>query len=354
MSKFSERSFGTDPSQAPAGTGGGGGNTTVDWDVYNKHISDAVQDATGCGEKSPVPVVGIISGIVDCGMREYEAVTEEYQKKDPSESKANGFRKKMVENGKGELSTVDGTEMITYTPTKAREVLYFVDFPSITVDKGQFFADSNPAPYRVMIGGVFGGQPARPVKVTGYPKDNHWYCGDGSYHVKLAKAAGIPVKDGFRQDQLLELIGKPLSFNVEVFINAKGYLQEKVSTPNRLMAGIPVPEYNDDLLFYVGFYDKDNDAQSLKFLPKVVKAYMKQASNYEGSVLEGQLTELEGGDKKQAEDSSQASTATQNTSTNTTAPNKPVVNNEPEIDFDTDIPFAPIGLMYNNSLIHVM
>ena len=28
--------------------------------------------------------------------------------------------------------------------------------------------------------------------------------------------------------------------------------------------------------------------------------------------------------------------------------------NEPPMDFDDDIPFAPIGLMYNNNLIHVI
>ena len=26
--------------------------------------------------------------------------------------------------------------------------------------------------------------------------------------------------------------------------------------------------------------------------------------------------------------------------------------NEPPMDFDSDIPFAPVGLMYNNALIH--
>lgn len=336
MSKFSNRSFGTDPSQPEAGQGGG--NTTVDWEALNNHISETVQDATGCGEKSPVPIVGIISGIVDCGVREYEAVTEEYQKKDPNEKKANDFRKKMVESGKGELSTLDdGTEMITYTPTKAREVLYFVDFPSITVDKGQFFGDSNPAPYRVMIGGVFNKLPARPVKVTGYPKDGNWYCGDGSYHVKLAKATGISVKDGFRQDQLLELIGKPLSFNIEVFINDRGFLQEKVNTPNRLMAGIPVPEYDEDLLFYVGFYDEDNDDQSLKFLSNVVKNYIKDASNYEGSVIEKQLVALDGDEK----DNTQGTTEVKpkNTPAKEKVAPKKIETPEPSTDFDDSIPF---------------
>jgi len=333
MSKFSERSFGADASQGAAGSGNSG-NTTVDWDAYNSHISDTVQDVTGCGEKSPVPIVGIISGIVDCGMREYEPVTEEYQKKDPTEKKANGFRQKMVERGKGVLSTLDdGTEMITYTPTKAREVLYFVDFPSITVDKGQFFGDSNPAPYRVMVGGEFKGVPSRPVKVTGYPKDNHWYCGDGSYHVKLAKASGINVKEGFRQDQLLELIGKPLSFNIEVYISDKGFLQEKVNTPNRLMAGISVPVYDEDLLFYVGFYDEDNDPQSLKFLKKSVKEYIKGASNYEGSSIEKQLLGL--GDDVSQKPSVIGTTS----STEKVSPSKPSVSKEPSIDFDEEIPF---------------
>lgn len=348
MSKFSDRSFQTDTNQTS--TSGGGNNVTVDWDAYNKYIADTVQEATGCGEKNPVPISCVVSGIVDLGLREYPEVEEVYQSKNPADKKANEFRKKRVEAGTAELfEDEDGTEMIRYTPTNAREVAYFIDIPSVIVDKGQFFGESNPAPYRIMVGGVFKGAPARPVKVTGYPVNGTWMCGDGSYHVKLAKAAGINVKDGFRQDQILELIGKPMSFNLEVFINDKGFLQEKINTPNRLMAGIPVPEYDEDLLFYVGFHDKENDEQSLRFLNKAVKEYIKGAKNYEGSVIQEQLEALESSSEATESDSKTTSEEKQaNTKQEVKKPVKASPKETPEIDFEDDIPFAPIGLQYRN------
>lgn len=293
MSKFSDRAFGG----SGEGRGSTGGGTTVDWKEYNNHIANAVKDAVGIEEGSPEVVIGYISGVVDLGIHQDPEVEEQYQQVGADNEKSNAFRKKLVEAGTGELFIQEHegreVEMIRYTPKPAREVVYFIDFPEIVVDKGQFFGDSNPAPYRIMWGGVFKGKPARPVKVTGYPKDGKWMCGNGSFHVKMAKAAGVNVKDGFAQDQILDLIGKPVAVSLEVYVNDQGFLQEKMSNPTKPARGVAIPEYDDSLLFYVGMYDAKNSDQDIKFLPKVLKEYIAEASNFEGSALQKQLDKLD-------------------------------------------------------------
>lgn len=281
-------------------SGGSGGNKSgdVDWPAYNQHIVTAVNEATGIEEGNPCPVIAYISGIVDVGVHQDPVQEEQYVQVGKDEEKGNARRKKIMEKGEGELfiAEADGqqVEMIRYTPKPSREVVYFVDIPSITVDKGQFFGDSNPAPYRLLWGSDFNKIPNRPVKVQGYKSNNKWMCGDGSFHNKMARAAGINTKDGFAQDDILQLIGKPIMVTLEVFINKDGFLKEKVSNPVKIFEGISIPEYDDSLLFYVGFFDAKNTEQDIKFLPTPVKRYMAMASNWDVSAVKKQLEAAEG------------------------------------------------------------
>lgn len=282
MSKFANKSFAPSTKSSTSESG----QSTVDWNEYNKHIAEKVQEVLGCDEGTPAAAIGIISGIVDYGKHQDDERVEPMNEGDANAKK---WRQDMVAKGKAE----DRDGMFHYQAPACQEVGIFVDFPSVTVDKGQFFGDSNPAPYRVLLGGVFKGEPAQKTKVQGYPnEDRIWVFGDKNRATKLAKSAKLTdLKKGFAQERLLELIGKAITFNVEVFVNDQGFLQEKVSNPSPVMAGVPVPEFDENLLFYVGM-NEDNEEQYLKYLIKPVKEYMMKASDFEDSKLKVQLEAL--------------------------------------------------------------
>ncbi len=327
--KFANKSFAPSAQQSGGGENSG---TQVDWEALNKHVSETVQEALGCEEGTPSAAVGILSGIVDYGLHQDP---ERVEPMDEGDAKTKEWKQRQVDSKK---ATVDENGMFHFQAPPRQEVGFFVDFPNIIVDKGQFFGESNPAPYRVLLGGVFNKEPAQKTKVEGYPNDNRvWVFGDKSRATKLAKAAKLKdLKDGFAQDRLLELIGTAITFNVEVFINSAGYLQEKVTNPSPVMNGVPIPEIDQDLLLYVGLKE-DNEVGQVKMLPKAAKDYIKSANDYEGSKLQKQLEELEkdnsekGGDQKPA--------APKQTPVEKKEPAPKAVPPQENIDFDDDIPF---------------
>lgn len=323
--KFSNKSFTPSAQQS---SGNGGNSVDVDWDGLNKHVSECVQEALGCEEGTPSAAVGIISGIVDYGQHQDP---ERVEPMDEGDDKTKQWKQKQFDNKK---ATVDEDGNFHYQAPPRQEVGFYVDFPNITVNKGQFFGESNPAPYRVLLGGVFKGEPAQKTKVEGYPNDDKvWVFGDKNRATKLAKAAKIKdLKKGFAQDRLLELIGQPVTFNVEVFVNDAGFLQEKITNPSPVMNGVPIPELSEDLLFYVSMND-DNDPDQVKMLTKAVKEYIKSASDYEGSKLQKML---------ESESQSTSETSSTQSNTNTKVEDKPSQNEtqnssapvEPTVDFD--------------------
>ena len=282
MNKFSAKQF------VPTVTNTSNTGSFVDWAVVNDYVAKTVQEAVHCEEGSPSSCVGIISGIVDYGCHQDE---ERVEPMDSGDQDVKDWRVRMVNQNR---ATVDDEGMFHYQAPPAQEVGFFVDFPGVIVDKGQFFGTSNPAPYRVLLGGVFKGQPSSPTKVNGYLNDNQEWCfGNKNKASMLARATKLKgIKDGFAQHRLLELIGRPLQLNVEVYVSEAGFLQERITNPSPLMEGIPIPEYDDSLLFYVSMKE-ENDAQSLKFLTRPCKEYCQSALDYDDSVLRKQLLELE-------------------------------------------------------------
>ena len=348
MNKFANKSFTGSVQQKS--TESKGTFKEVDWKAYNEYIASTVQGTIECEEGTPSAVIGIISGVVDYGKHQDPERVEPMSEGD---AKTQAWKEKMVSSGKA--TNKDG--MFHYQEAPYQEVGFFIDFPAITVDKGQFFGESNPAPYRVLLGGVFKGSPAQPNKIKGYPNEKGvWVFSDKSRATKLAKAAKLKdLKDGFPQERLLELIGHAVTFNVEVFINSAGFLQEKVTSPSPVMNGMPVPEINEDLLFYVGLNEENEDTY-LKYLTKPVKEYMKSAMDYEGSLLQKQLEASEGTEgntpAKQDPATKSVPVAQKQESVPPQAEPKDPTNNEPPMDFDDDIPFAPVGLAHSNVFIH--
>lgn len=348
MNKFANKSFTGSVQQKS--TESKGTFKEVDWKAYNEYIASTVQETIECEEGTPSAVIGIISGVVDYGKHQDP---ERIEPMNEGDAKAQAWKEKMVSSGKA--TNKDG--MFHYQEAPYQEVGFFIDFPAITVDKGQFFGESNPAPYRVLLGGVFKGSPAQPNKIKGYPNEKGvWVFSDKSRATKLAKAAKLKdLKDGFPQERLLELIGHAVTFNVEVFINSAGFLQEKVTSPSPVMNGMPVPDINEDLLFYVGL-NEENETTYLKYLTKPVKEYMKSAMDYEGSLLQKQLEASEGTEGNTANKQDPAPKSAPVEQKQEPAPVQKATtdntNNAPTMDFDDDIPFAPVGLEHSNVFIH--
>lgn len=349
MSKFASKSFNSSVKQNTTETKGE--YKQVDWKAYNEYIASTVQETIGCEEETPSAVIGIISGIVDYGKHQDP---ERVEPMGEGDAKTQAWKEKMVSLGKA--TNQDG--MFHYQEAPYQEVGFFVDFPNITIDKGQFFGEPNPAPYRVLLGGVFKGEPAQPNKIKGYPNEKGvWVFSDKSRATKLAKSAKLKdLKDGFPQNRLLELIGQPVTFNVEVFINSAGFLQEKVTSPAPVMMGMPVPEIDEDLLFYVGL-NEDNEDTYLKYLTKPVKEYIKSAIDYEGSLLKKQLEHIEGSEGGTTTKQEPAPKSTPVVQKKETTPEpepaqRTTTQGEPPMDFDDDIPFAPVGLEYSNGFMH--
>lgn len=323
--KFSNKAFKPSVQQS---SGNGGGH----WDALNTYVAETVQEAVGCDEGTPAAAIGIISGIVELGKHQDPERVEPLEEGNADAVK---WKRDMVAKGK---ATVDEEGNFHYQAAACQEVSFYVDFPSITVDKGQFFGESNPAPYRVLLGGVFKGVPAQVTKVQGYPNsDNKWVFGDKNRATKLAKAGKLKdLKNGFEQERLLELIGTPIQFNIEVFVNSAGFLQEKISNPSPIMAGIQIPNIDEDLLFFVGL-NEDNEEDYVKVLTKPVREYIKTAEDYEGSKLQAQLDALES--SKPSQKSSPVGSKPEQkapVAKKEPAPKVEPSYNEPPMDFDDD------------------
>lgn len=315
----------------------------VDWAAMNKYIVEAVQ----CENEEVL--VGVISGIYDLGIQEQkpgEYVFEGDESAEREEIAANPTchfetRARFYDNGKW-LENV----RIKVVPKKdAQSVAFAVDFPDVIVDKGSFFGESNPLPYRMLLGGEFilkGGTAvvAAPQALTIRKNDktgNQWSMMPNSTIYKMAVGAKL-VKPGepFLPERLGELLGKALQFKIRVGFNDAGYLQEKCAFAAGLGRGQVAPQFDKSILHGVTF-NRANDPNALKQLRKSVKNTIQRAKNYEGSVIAGEL-----GDTEPTQTAPEVVAAQGNTSVAPTTQNAPKAAVEASggfDDFDDSIPF---------------
>lgn len=315
----------------------------VDWAAMNKHIVETVQ----CENEEVL--VGVISGIYDLGIQEqkpgeYVFKGDESAEREEIAANPNCYfetRDRFYDNGKW-LENV----RIKVVPKKdAQSVAFAVDFPDVVVDKGQFFGESNPLPYRMLLGGEFvlkGGTAivAAPQALTIRKNDktgNQWSMMPNSTIYKMAVGAKlINPGEPFLPERLGELLGKALQFKIRVGLNDAGYLQEKCAFAAGLGRGQVAPQFDESILHGITF-NRANDPNALKQLRKSVKNTIQRAKNYEGSVIAGEL-----GTAEPAQAASQVVAAQGNTSVAPAAQNasKAVVEASGGFDdFDSDIPF---------------
>lgn len=317
----------------------------VDWSKLNEHVVDAVD----C--KTPQTVVGVISQIVDLGLQNQEDA--KFVNKDDAETMAKNIADGRCYYEEGDELDQKGNptgNTVTYkrwVQKAIQQVALVVDFPEILVDKGQFFGESKPLPYRLVMGGQYWDKNhkemilQRPIslKLMKNHKDQ-WSLSDKNTVFKMAVAADLIEAGGaFTPNRLGDLLGKAFLFEIQTYINAGGYLNERILFKGKLMRGQEAPEYT--LTPKIIGFNANNDIDEVGMLRKELINSMQRALNWNESNIKKQLEQV-----KQREMPSKETGAEQESAvTQTPTQAKPAVktgvvrDSKFEDNFDDDIPF---------------
>lgn len=335
-------------------SGGQGDRKLVDFEALNAHVVEAA----GTAAKSR-SIPGVISGIYDLGeqnLEDAEVVFTGTREDEANEiiAKADTYFKDGVDD-KGKPCRLK-----CWPQKPVQQVAIAVDFPQVLVDKGQFFGNSNPLPLRMMLNGEFSVGPAgEKVRVVGRPynirETNHaakgekamWAFAKNNGLHKLADAVGILDANGlFKKERIGELLGKYAQFQFRVYMKpgkkeGQTFFTEDIKLVGMVPEGVPLPELPEGILHGVNLYGQ-NDPAAVKQLRVAVKNTIKRANNYEGSDLQKAFEGAEAqADKPKAE-------------SKPVAPKAPEPDADDFGDFDSDIPFAQIGLQEGRNFLHMI
>lgn len=308
---------------------------TVDFDGLNQHVIDAV------GAEQPDTLQGVIAGIIDLGEQEmpdaqYELKGErelgktlEELNEEFKQEIADGSITKFDKSWNGQTKQY---ELMKFVPQKNRHCIdIMVDFPDVEVDKGQFFGESKPLPYRMSLGGKFYQkgkgkmllQRLIPLKLK--KEDNiGWTLPVNSMLYKMA-VAGKVIEKGkpFTPQEIDKLLGLNLQFTVHVYNKVKDgrkFFTESIKFASGLGRGMkPVEDYPT---FLIQFSDEHSE-DTLKELRKEHINQITESPLFNGSLLQEQLTKL--GKIGGQDDSNNTETGNENTKDNR--------------DLDDDLPF---------------
>lgn len=268
----------------------------VDWKKLNEHVVEAVDCTT------PQTVVGVIAQIVDLGLQNQEDA--KFVNKDDAETMAKNIADGRCYYEEGDELDQKGKptgNTVTYkrwVQKAIQQVALVVDFPEILVDKGQFFGESKPLPYRLVMGGQFWDKHnkemilQRPVslKLMKNHKDQ-WSLSDKNTVFKMAVAADLIEAGGaFTPNRLGDLLGKAFLFEIQTYINAGGYLNERILFKGKLMRGQEAPEYT--LTPKIIGFNANNDLEEVGMLRKEVINSMQRALNWNESNIKKQLEQV--------------------------------------------------------------
>lgn len=282
--------------------------TKIDYDALNRYVVETCQLENG--ETLP----GYISSIVDLGTQnlpdaEYVFDGDEEAEVDEIAKDERVYFKDGYDNEKKKPCRL---KCVPQRPIQC--VAISVDFPEIVLDKGQFFGNSSPKPLRLWLGGQYylqgkGMVIARPtalkvVNLDKTKKTKQWSFSPLHVLYKLAVSAKL-IKPGeaFLPNDIDKLLGTSHQFNVQIFMkkgkDGKEYFNENIKLVGALGRGQTAPEIVDPAILVQ--FNKKNSPEGLKMLRSHVINTIKQASNYEGSMLQKQLEEGKQEDEEQDE-----------------------------------------------------
>ena len=360
-----------------------GGGSNIDYDAINDYTES---ELGGVGKHQRI---GIIQAIIDVGIQDQD---KQFIPNDHKDYDNHSWRlEKWEDSGIEKDPTASiitrkwkgkDVEGIEYTPPPVAQMAISVDFPENMLDLGQFYgkdAGEQIRPFREIIGRngwVAKGKPRnivakpftlREVNVNRTKKDAAplYAFGTTSMMHQLAQYCEVLNEDGyFHIKDLPKLIGKACMFELEVVYNRwekEGKEFKRLETnikPSNVLGPRDkpyyeseiLPTYDTSMLAAITFKGASSD-KALKEINGTLVNTMKLSNNFEGSVLEGKLKEVNprvmgiGGNSSGGDD----------TPTNVNVPKpepKPEPKpqqapapqaapqfNEPPMDFDDDIPF---------------
>lgn len=345
--------------------GEGGG---IDWDAINAE-RDARQDKIIElleTQNESISITGFPVGYMDLGIQERKDFEEVYNELDPKhiEKLTKGSFVEDRYNGQARK-----TMPMLCSPSKpAKAFCLAVDFPAYPIDYGEAIGTQ---PYRMYMGGSFWavnpdsdeGKKMKIIQNPMYMQENkmnphdEWAMGQTAGITKMCLAAGLGDAKGLvKKEKIVEILGKPLQFDVRVWNKpnakdaTKAYYTENIKYTGKVPKGMPLPEFNADSIWGVNMTEK-NDPEMVKLIPVIAKNVMKLATNWEGSVLQGELEALKATRKEEWAANNSDSNATEKpvkTSSpvkggNTPQPKQQAAQGQQETleddEWDSDIPF---------------
>lgn len=335
--------------------------SNVNFDELNKYIVETV----GCSQK-PEAVIGIITGVIDLGLQAQDDAKMAWTGDAASEAA------ELEKNPNQYFETLPDdkgvqTRYKRWAVKAQRSVAITFDVPSILINRGKFFDESGVGeelPFRGLLNNEFGIKGIG--KVVGKPyslkeqrnENGTWSLKNNTILHKIAQATeSLDTQGNFKPAYLGNLIGKAAMFNVHVFLNKQGekeYLNEKMSFGGpvpKMMQGM-IPTLDDKFLYMVNFQGPQ-DLEALKNLRQSVINTMKQAEDFEGSDVQKALIEIgkikvgEGAVPQERQPQSAQPAPLQK------AQAEPQATVDFD-DFDSDIPFAPIGLQEGRMFLHMI
>jgi hypothetical protein len=267
----------------------------VDWDKVNKERADIFDTKEKAKSR-----VGIISGIIDLGV---QPVEDGHKKSDIALEDEAAYIEEHPGNYFDDIVVDFKTKKVerhVFWPQKPqRAVAITVDFPQFQYDWG---GDIGKKPFRFLLNGeyIHKGKKrsdivvARTYDLKETTKDFHprWSLAKNSLLYKAAVATNVIKPDEpFNKTQIGELIGKAALFEVRFYVNAEGYVEEKISFKGEVPEGMVVPEIDESILYYINL-DGENEEAAVKQLRKSVKNTIKNSVSYPDSKLKEQFGDV--------------------------------------------------------------
>jgi hypothetical protein len=352
--------FKVDTSGAQQSSGNTATKSNVDYDAMNQEVIDILGT-----QKKGKTVVGFVSGFIDLGNQprpDFEQLRKEDdadQNKAISEGNAKVVTKDLYDNGKMHR----GVEVFCNPRTPAKAFTLVVDFPQYKVDKGKYFGEPNPAPLRLYMGNEWllndPDDAARKMRIvqnhmymtenTNNPQ-NQWALGTTTTVSKMCVAAGLEDENGLvSKDDITELLGKSMMFNVQVWNKpakkdaSKSYYTESIKFIGEVPEGLTTPEFDEELIHGVNF-NQENDPVMLNQIRHTAKNTMKLATDWKDSVIKKEIDQAKA-DWKANKDAEEKASGSSNNSSEAKSDDKSakeggskvkdkVQPQEAEIDFD--------------------
>lgn len=277
--------------------------SNVDWSSYHQHIVSTVDAEL----EQTIP--GVIVGVIDLGLQEQEDAAMPFGGTPEEEAEAikqypGTYFEDMPDP---KTKKIGRYKRWKQKPTQC--VTLAIDFPDIMIDHSLYLTgESDPKPYRAYLGGSFflgrdvGMVVAKPLNLRQKKnEDGVWAFAPTHTLHKIASGAKLLENGVFKAENIDQLIGKTLSWKVQVFLKEvkdKKYLTEKISYASGLARGMSELEMPCEP--FVIQFDEDNNLTLVGELRRHIVNTIKRATNYEGSKIQAQLESLKETSQKDA------------------------------------------------------